>query len=75
MCCVLARGLRAVMAADTVSENVHVIEIRGHPAGGYVTVIASVAADNVSLVLTGCTNAVVAANAVSKNTTVIEDSR
>lgn len=60
------------MAADTVAEYIHMIEVCRHPTGGRVTVITSVAASNVGLVLAGCIDAVVAADAIANDTAVIK---
>lgn len=46
VCRVLARSVRAVMAAEAVARNIHVIEIRRQPGNCAVTVIAVVAAGN-----------------------------
>ena len=74
MCRALASRLCAVVAADTVAEDVHVIEIRGQPGAGKVTVVAGVVACYVSRVLAGSIKTVVAANAVAGHAAMIENS-
>lgn len=57
---VLAGGVSAVMAAETVAGNVHVIEVGGQPGNRRVAVITVVAALNVIGTLAGSGYAVVA---------------
>lgn len=57
---VLAGGLRAVMAVETATSNVHVIEIRRQPTDRRVTVVAVVAAGDVSRMFAGRRYAVMA---------------
>ena len=52
MCWTLARCVRTVMAVDAVARNGRVIECRGQPASGGVTVIAGVTARNMRRMLT-----------------------
>jgi len=73
VCSIFAGCNSAVMAADTVAKNVHVIEICRRPRNCCVTVVAGVAAGNVGRVFPGCGDAVVATNAIAKNAGVIED--
>ncbi len=75
VCRVFASRLRAVMAADAVTKDVHVIEIRRRPADRAVTVFAGVAACNVCRVFAGCTNAIMAPNAVAEDTGMIKPGR
>ena len=63
------------MTADAVTENVYVVEVRWHPCRSDVTVIAGITAGNVTGILSGRCNAVVATNTISNNTEVIENSR
>ena len=72
MCRVLTGCVRTVMAADTVTGNVDVIEIRGYPGDRAVTVIAVVAAGDVCRVLASSTDAVVAGATSTKNLGVID---
>jgi hypothetical protein len=51
---VLARSVGAVVAAEAVSGDVHVIEIRRYPRDGGVTVIAIIAARYVRRMLADC---------------------
>ncbi len=57
---VLARSVRAVVAAEAVARDVHVVEVRGHPGDGRVAVVAVVAARDVRRVFAGGDRAVVA---------------
>ena len=50
---VLARRVGAVVAAEAVSGDVHVIEIRRYPRDGGVTIIAIIAALYVRRMLAG----------------------
>ena len=59
VCLILAGRLGTVVAAETVARNVDVIEIRGHPAGCRMTVIAVVTAGDVREVFTRCRQAIV----------------
>jgi len=47
----LARCLGTVMAAEAIARDIDVIEVRGHPAGCRMAVIAVVAACNMSRIL------------------------
>ena len=55
---VLAGRIRAVVAACAITGDVYMIEVRGYPTGGRMTVVAIDAADNVVGVLAGCDYAV-----------------
>ena len=72
MCRVFADRLSAVMAAETVTDDVYVIEIRGQPACCAVTVVAGVAAGYVRRVLAGGNDAVVAGGTTSNHLRVID---
>ena len=50
---VLARRVGAVVAAEAVSSDVHMVEIRRNPRDGGVTVIAIIAALYVRRMLAG----------------------
>ena len=63
------------MAADTIAEDVHVVEIRGQPGGGKVTIVAGVSACNVRRVFSGCGETVVTTNTISGNAGMIENGR
>ena len=59
MCCrILARGVGTVVAAEAVARDVDVIEVRGQPAGGRMTVVAVSAAGDVVQVFSGCRDTV-----------------
>jgi len=62
---------RSVMAANTISDDVHVIEIRRQPGNRGVTVVAGIAARDVSRVLTDRSDAVMAGATGSQNLCVI----
>jgi len=57
---VLASRVCAVVTAETVAGDIHVIKVRGHPANRTVTVIAVVATGDMSLVLARRGDAIVA---------------
>ena len=69
---VLTGCVRAVVAAHTVSGNVHVIEICRQPGDSAVAIIAGIAARQVSRVLAGRGDAVVAGTAGSDDLGVID---
>ena len=71
---VFAGCLGAVMAADAVTKDVYVFEIRGYPGGCDVTVITGITAGNMRRILAGRSNAVVATNTITNNAKVIENS-
>jgi len=68
---VLARRVGAVVAAEAVSGDVHVIEIRRYPRDGGVTVIAIIAARYVRRMLAGCSRSVVAGTACANDLCVV----
>ena len=72
MCLVLACGIGAVVAADAVAEDIHMIEVCRYPADGRVTVIAGVTTRNMCLVLACRVYAVVASDAIANNAAVIK---
>ena len=67
----LARRVGAVVAAEAVSGDVHVIEIRRYPRDGGVTVIAIIAARYVRRMLAGCGRSVVAGTACANDLCVV----
>lgn len=75
VCRALASRFYAVVTADAVTEDVHVIEIRRQPGAGDVAVVAGVATCYVSRVLAGGTYAIVAPDTVAGNAAVIENGR
>ena len=62
----LAGCVGAVVAADAVARDVHVIEIGREPGDGRVAVVAIIAARDMSRVLAGCRVAVMTGNAGSE---------
>ena len=72
---IFAGRLGAVMAADTVTKDVYVFEIRRYPGGCEVTVITGITAGNMRRILAGRSNAVMATNTITNNAKVIENSR
>ena len=72
---ILTSGLRAVMAADAIAEDIHMSKICRRPRCRSVAVIAGSAACYVSRVFAGRSNAVVATNAITDDVTVIENCR
>lgn len=67
----LARRVRAVMASGAAACDVHMVEIRGHPSRGCMTVDAVVAARYMRRVPAGCDDTVVAGLAATQNLRVI----
>lgn len=59
------------MAADTIARNVHVIEVRGYPAHGTVTIVAGVTARYMCLIFADGDNAVMTATASTDNLCVV----
>lgn len=72
---ILAGCVRAVVAADAVTKDVHMIEICWDPTDGCVAVFAGTAARNMSRMLSGGAETVVTANTITYNATVVEYSR
>ena len=72
---VLAGCIHTVVAARAVAGDIDVIEIRGYPAGRRVTVIAAVAAGNVSRGFAGRSVAVMAGLAGANDLRVIDAER
>ena len=72
---VLARSVRAVVAAAAVTRDIRVIEIGRRPCDGRVAVIAVIAAGDVSGVLARCDRPVVAAGAGADDLGVIDHVR
>ncbi len=73
VCLILASCVRAVVAAEAVASNIHVIEIRWQPANRAVTVIAIVAACDMTLVFAAGGNTVVAGAAGAKDLGVVDN--
>jgi len=69
---VFADCVRAVVAAETVARNVHVIEICGQPGDRAVAVVAVIATCYVSRVFASGGNAVMAGAACSQNLCVVD---
>jgi len=69
---ILTGRVRAVMTARTVAGDAQVVEVRRQPGDGAVTVIAIVAAGNVSLVFAACGGAVMTGAASSQYLGVID---
>ncbi len=68
----LAGCVRAVVATRAIARDIHVIEVRGQPANGRVTVVAVVAAIDMCRVLAGCRDAVMTRAASAQNLRVID---
>jgi len=68
---VFARRVGAVVAAEAVSGDVYVIEIRRYPRDGGVTVIAIIAARDVRRMLADCGRSVVAGTACANDLRVV----
>jgi len=75
VCRAFAGRLYAVMAANAVAGDSHVIEIGGHPGSRCVAVVAGGSACNVCWVLSGCCDAVVTTCAITNNTGMIKYGR
>jgi len=67
-----ARGFRAVVAVDAVTGDVDVIEVSGQPAGGRVTVVASVAAGDVGWILAGRGKTIMAGATSTRNLRMVD---
>jgi hypothetical protein len=72
---VFARGIRAVVAADAVTRDIHVIEVRGNPADGRVAVVTVVAARDVGRMFAGRRVAVMAGETGAEHLGVIHHVR
>ncbi len=68
----LAGRFRTIMATDTITRDVHVVEGRGQPSRGCVAVITGIATRNVSRVFAGCRNTVVARAADAHNLRMVD---
>lgn len=53
VCRGLARGLGSVVAAEAIARDIDVIEVRGHPTGCRMAVIAVVATGDMRGILAG----------------------
>jgi len=67
-----ARSIRAVVAAGAITGDVYVVEVRRQPANGRMTIVAVVAAVDMTLVLAGGDNAVVAGAAGANHLCVVD---
>lgn len=70
---VLACGINAVVAADTIPSDVDVIELRWNPGGRLVTVVALIAGRNVIRGLTGRGDAIVTGSAASRDCRMVHE--
>jgi len=68
---VFAGRFCAVMAADTVAGDVDVIEVRGQPADGAVTIVTSVTTGNMCQVFAYGDDAIMAGAASPDNLRVV----
>ena len=68
----LADSFHAIMAADAVTGDIHMIEVSRYPAGRRVTVIAIIATRNMGRVFAGCCDAVMARAAGTKHLSVVD---
>jgi len=66
-----ARRIRAVMAAGAITRDVDVVEVRGQPADRRVTIVTVVATVDMTLVLAGRDDAVVAGAAGADHLSVV----
>lgn len=57
----LARGVSAVVAAETVARNVDVVKVRRNPSDGRMTIVAVITASDMRRVFTCRHRSVVAA--------------
>lgn len=69
---VFACGIRAVVAADAIVRDVHVIEVRRNPCIGRVAVVAIVTARDMRRMLARCCGAVVTGRAGPDDVRVID---
>ena len=70
---VFARGIDAVMAAEAIVDDIHVVEIGGNPGDRRVAVITVVATTDVGRVLAHCRGTVVTGDAGADYLHVIDD--
>ena len=63
MCQVLADGIGAVVATDTIIRDVGVVEVGRNPRRGRMAIVAGIAAGKMRRVLAGCNHAIVAGEA------------
>lgn len=68
----LARGIGAVVAADAISRDIDVIEVRRQPADCRMAILAVVTAVDMIRALAGRDDAVVAGSAGSKDLRVVD---
>lgn len=71
MCLVFAGRVGAVMAAHAIVSDDGMVEVRGYPGDCGVTVIAVVAARNMSRVFAGCRYTVMTRAAAAQNLCVV----
>lgn len=71
VCWILAGGICAVMAADTITDDIRMVEICGQPGNRAVAIVTGVATGNMRGVFAGGICAVVAGTATSQDLGVI----
>ena len=71
----LAGGVGAIVATDTVSRNVHVVEVGRQPGNRCMTVLTIVAAGNMRRMFSNRSNAVVARATGSDDLRMIDGKR
>jgi len=74
MCRAFAGSVYAIVAADTVSRDIRMVEIGRQPGDGTVAIVAIVATGNMSLVLAGRRKAIMTGTATTHYLRVIDDS-
>ena len=70
-----ARRLNAVVATDTITEDIYVCEIRRYPGGCHMAVVASVVACDMRRMLASCSHSIVAANTIADDIAMVEKCR
>ena len=68
---VFACGIGAIVAADSISRDVGVIEVGRSPCRGRMAIVTGVAAGKMRRILAGCSHAIVAGEAGTKDLGVI----
>lgn len=69
---IFAGSINAVMAAETIPHDIHVIEVRRYPGGGGVAVIAIVPAGDMTGMLADSSNSVMTSKAVTQYVHVVD---
>ena len=72
VCQILASGFDAVMAAEAVARDIHVIECRGSPGNRRVTIVAGIVAGDVRRVFADCDDAVMTGAADADDMRVVD---